>query len=81
MCISMPGEVIEISGPEALVETAGRGRWCNALFHPDLAAGDRVLVHGGLIIEVLAPELAREMEEAFAELLALDATEDRRQSE
>lgn len=72
----MPGEVIEVRGPEALVETAGTGRWCNALFQPEVAPGDRVLVHAGLVVEVLSPERAREMDEAFAEFIALDGAPD-----
>jgi hydrogenase expression/formation protein HypC len=68
MCLSLPGMVLTVNGPAALVETAGAGRWCNALLYPDLEPGDRVLVHAGLVIEVLSPERALEIEQAFAEL-------------
>jgi hydrogenase expression/formation protein HypC len=68
MCISLPGTVVAVQGPAALIETGGRGRWCNALLQPDIEPGDRVLVHAGLVVEVLSPERAREIEEAFAEL-------------
>ena len=71
MCISLPGKVVAVQGPAALVETAGTGRWCNALLQPDLAPGDRVLVHAGLVVQVLSPEQAREIEDAFAELADL----------
>jgi hydrogenase expression/formation protein HypC len=68
MCISLPGTVVAVQGPAALIETGGMGRWCNALLQPDLEPGDQVLVHAGLVVEVLTPERAREIEEAFAEL-------------
>jgi hydrogenase expression/formation protein HypC len=72
MCISLPGTVMAVQDAAALVETAGTGRWCNALLQPGLAPGDRVLVHAGLVVEVLSPEHAREIEEAFAGLARLD---------
>jgi hydrogenase expression/formation protein HypC len=74
MCISLPGTVVAVQGPAALIETAGTGRWCNALLHPDLGPGDRVLVHAGLVVEVLSSEQAREIEQAFAELDSLGST-------
>ena len=72
MCISLPGTVVAIRGPAALIKTAGTGRWCNALLQPDLAPGDRVLVHAGLVVQVLSSEQARDIEEAFAELDSLE---------
>jgi len=30
MCISLPGAVVSLHGPTALVHTAGVERWCNA---------------------------------------------------
>ena len=72
MCISLPGTVITMRGPAALVETAGASRWCNALLQPGLEPGDRVLVHAGLVVQVLSPEQAYEIENAFAELARLD---------
>lgn len=72
MCLSLPGTVVTVRGPAALVETAGASRWCNALLQPELEAGDLVLVHAGLVVEVLSPEQAREIEEALTELDRLD---------
>jgi hydrogenase expression/formation protein HypC len=68
MCLSLPGRVERLEGPRALVETAGVKRWCNALMYPDLQIGDRVLLHAGLVIEVVSEEHAREIESAFTEL-------------
>lgn len=72
MCISLPGKVVTVRGPAALVETAGTSRWCNALLQSGLEPGDRVLVHAGLVVQVLSPEQAYEIENAFAELARLD---------
>jgi hydrogenase expression/formation protein HypC len=72
VCISLPGTVVTVQGAAALIETAGTGRWCNALLQPELEPGDRVLVHAGLVVQVLTPEQARDMEEAFAELDELE---------
>jgi hydrogenase expression/formation protein HypC len=71
MCLSLPGRVERIEGPRALVDTAGVERWCNALMFQDLKVGDRVLLHAGLVIEIVTEEHAREIESAFQELGAL----------
>lgn len=70
MCLSLPGRVIRIEGPRALVETAGVERWCNGMMYPELKVGDRVLLHAGLIIEIVSEEHAREIEMGFEELNA-----------
>ncbi|HEY5989180.1 MAG TPA: HypC/HybG/HupF family hydrogenase formation chaperone [Streptosporangiaceae bacterium] len=72
MCISLPGKVVTVRGPAALVETAGTRRWCNALLQESLEPGDRVLIHAGLVVQVLSPDQADEIENAFAELARLD---------
>jgi hydrogenase expression/formation protein HypC len=71
MCLSLPGRVVRLDGPRAQVETAGVMRWCNGLIYPDLQVGDRVLLHAGLVIEVVSEEHAREIESSFIELGAL----------
>ena len=75
MCLSLPGRVVRLDGPRALVDTAGVTRWCNALMYPDLQVGDRVLLHAGLVIEVVSEEHAREIESSFIELGALAEAE------
>lgn len=52
----------------ALVETAGVTRWCKGLKHPDLKAGDRVLLRAGLVFEVVTEEYASEIERTLGEL-------------
>ncbi len=68
MCLSLPGTVLELSAPKALVETAGVRRWYGSLLHPDLRVGDRVLVHAGQVLDVVDEETARDMENVIAEL-------------
>ena len=66
--MSLPGEVIFVDGALAVVRTAGVERRCNGLMYPGLQRGDQVLVHAGLVVRILTPQEAREMETAFAEL-------------
>ena len=68
MCVSLPGRVVSLRDGIALVETVGMQRWCNALAYPELEPGDRVLLHAGLVVDVLSEEQASETEAAFAEL-------------
>jgi hydrogenase expression/formation protein HypC len=68
MCVSLPGTVVSLDGPLALVDTAGVQRWCNALMYSELELGSRVLLHAGLVVAVLTEEEARQAEAAFAEL-------------
>jgi hydrogenase expression/formation protein HypC len=68
MCVSLPGTVLSLRGPIALIDTVGVQRWCNALAYPELAQGDRVLLHAGLVVRILTDEEAREAEAAFTEL-------------
>jgi hydrogenase expression/formation protein HypC len=68
MCLSVPGVVVEVRDPAALVDSAGIPRWCNALLQPGLRPGDHVLVHAGIVIDVLTPERAHEIEDVFAQL-------------
>jgi hydrogenase expression/formation protein HypC len=75
MCLSLPGRVVRLDGPRALVDTAGVMRWCNSLMFPDLQVDDRVLLHAGLVIEVVSEEHAREIETAFSELGVLAESE------
>jgi len=68
MCVSLPGMVVSVQGPLAVVETAGLTRRANAMMFPELAPGDRVLVHAGRVVRTLTVAEAQEIEAAFAEL-------------
>ncbi|MGO9904377.1 MAG: HypC/HybG/HupF family hydrogenase formation chaperone [Solirubrobacteraceae bacterium] len=68
MCVSLPGRVLSLRGPMALVDTAGVERWCNAIAYPELEPGDRVLLHAGRVVRVISEDEARATEAAFAAL-------------
>ena len=58
MCLSIPGQVVEINEGMALVDVRGKPLWFNALTEPGLKQGDFVLTHTGLIIAVISQEEA-----------------------
>jgi hydrogenase maturation factor len=60
--------VVSVHGALAVVETAGLTRRANAMMFPELAPGDRVLLHAGMVVRTLTAGEAREIEAAFAEL-------------
>ncbi len=62
MCVTYPGEVVAMDGPEAIVLTDGRLRRANVLALPDVAIGDRVIVAAGSIISRLEAAEADEIE-------------------
>ncbi|MDR2610238.1 MAG: HypC/HybG/HupF family hydrogenase formation chaperone [Clostridiales Family XIII bacterium] len=67
MCVAYPGRVIEIDGRRAKADFAGNIVEVNTGV-VDVKAGDYVLVHAGLAIEVMSEEKARSILEAFEEL-------------
>ena len=68
MCLSLPGRVLSIRDSMVLVETAGIRRWVGAFLYPEIEAGDMVLVHAGLVVNVLDADEARDIKAAFVEL-------------
>lgn len=71
MCVAAPGKVIEVQGNIAKVDY--NGNKVNA--HTgiiDVKPGDYVLVHAGLIIQIVAEEEAKWLMEMFNELEELD---------
>ena len=67
MCVASPGKIIEISGSTARVEYATNITSVN-IGIVDCKVGDWVLVHAGLIIQVLPENEAEYMVELFNEL-------------
>jgi hydrogenase assembly chaperone HypC/HupF len=67
--------VIEVGPEGALVDVRGRTRTVATLLEPDVAPGDYVLLSGGMIVERLSEEEARERLSLFDSLLeVLDET-------
>lgn len=67
MCVAAPGRVIEINGDTAVIDYNGNKVNANKGII-DTKIGDYVLVHAGLIIQVLPEDEAKNMLELFEEL-------------
>lgn len=67
MCVASPGKIIEINGDTAVVDYSGNKT--NAMLGiVDAKIGDWVLVHAGLVIQVLPDDEAQYMRELFNDL-------------
>ncbi|MDE6863152.1 MAG: HypC/HybG/HupF family hydrogenase formation chaperone [Eubacterium sp.] len=67
MCVAAPGKVIEINDDTAVIDYNGNKVNANKGI-VDIKIGDYVLVHAGLIIQVLPEDEAKNMLELFEEL-------------
>lgn len=75
MCVAAPGKIIEISGNDAIIEYSSNKTHAN-IGVVDAKVGDWVLVHAGLVIQVLPENEAEYMKNLFDELEELsDAAE------
>ena len=71
MCVAAPGTVIAIEGSIAKVDYEGNiVNAHNGII--DVKVGDRVLVHAGMILQILSVSEAEEMELLFRELEEAD---------
>ena len=67
MCVASPGKIIEINGDTAVVDYSGN-KTSAALGIVDAKIGDWVLVHAGLVIQVIPDDEAQYMRELFNDL-------------
>lgn len=67
MCVAAPGKIIEINGDTAIIDYNGNKVNANKGI-VDVKIGDYVLVHAGLVIQVLPEDEAENMLELFEEL-------------
>lgn len=67
MCVATPGKVIEINDNFAVIDYDGNKIDANKGI-VDVKVGDWVLVHAGLIIQVLPEDEAQYMRDIFNEL-------------
>ena len=67
MCVAAPGKIIEINNDTAVIDYNGNKVNAN-IGIVDVKRGDYVLVHAGLIIQVLPEDEAKNMIELFEEL-------------
>jgi hydrogenase expression/formation protein HypC len=61
MCVTYPGQVLEVTGDSALVEIEGRRRRASLLLVPEVAVGDWVIVATGTVLEIVDPAEATEI--------------------
>lgn len=67
MCLSVPGEIVEINGSTAKVNISGNKVDANIQLITEPQIGDYVLVHAGFAIEKISEEEAKETLELFKE--------------
>jgi len=75
MCLAYPGRVTRVAPDGVTVSTEGRARRASALLHPDVRAGDWVLVAAGTIVRRLDAAEAEAIRHALA--TAIDRTTER----
>lgn len=61
MCVTYPGQVLEVGDDSALVEINGRRRRASLVLVPEVAVGDWVIVATGTVLEIVDPEQATEI--------------------
>lgn len=67
MCVAAPGKVTEINGSTAVIDCNGNKIKADKGI-ADVKTGDWVLVHAGLILQVLPEDEAENMIDIFNEL-------------
>ncbi len=68
MCISMPGQVVEINGNRAKINIAGTVYNAGLGLIEGLKTGDYVLLHAGYVIQKLDDRAAEESLELFRQM-------------
>lgn len=67
MCVAAPGKIVDINSDTATVDYSGNKIKANKGI-VDAKIGDWVLVHAGLIIQVLPEDEAKNMNDIFSAL-------------
>lgn len=61
MCVAYPGQVLEVIGEMALVETDHRRRRASLALVPEVVVGDWVIVSAGTVLEIVESTEAMEI--------------------
>ena len=69
MCLAFPAKIIELNGPNAVVEFHNVKRDVRVDLLADCQIGDHVLVHAGFAINKLDEQAAKETMETWTELI------------
>ena len=59
MCLAVPGLIVELAEPMALVDLGGTKRRVSLLFVPEAQPGDWILFHSGFATEIISADHAR----------------------
>ena len=58
MCVTYPGQVLEVADDMAVVEIEHRRRRASLLLVPEVAVGDWVIVSAGTVLQIVDPDEA-----------------------
>jgi hydrogenase assembly chaperone HypC/HupF len=72
MCVTYPGQVLEVAGGMALVDIQGRRLRAMTTLVPETAEGDWVIVAAGAVLQTIDADEARSIRELLDEALQDD---------
>jgi hydrogenase expression/formation protein HypC len=61
MCVTYPGQVLEVTDDTAVVDIDRRRRRASLLLVPEVAVGDWVIVAAGTVLEIVDPDEANQI--------------------
>jgi hydrogenase expression/formation protein HypC len=61
MCVTYPGQVLEVADDMAVVDIDHRRRRASLLLVPEVAVGDWVIVSAGTVLEIVDPDEASQI--------------------
>ena len=70
MCLAIPGKIIEIDNNKqtAQIDYDGLIKSASTMLMPQVQIADYVLVHAGFIIQILAPDYAKNLQKLTEDL-------------
>lgn len=72
MCIGVPGQIVEMTGDEGVVDIRGVRQKVNLFLVPEAQIGDFVMIHAGAAIQIMDAEAAAEVLELLEEMFGDD---------
>ena len=61
MCVTYPGQVLEVADDMAVVDIDHRRRRASLLLVPEVAVGDWVIVSAGTVLQIVDPDEASQI--------------------
>lgn len=72
MCIGVPGQIVEMTGDEGVVDIRGVRQKVNLFLVPEAQIGDFVMIHAGAAIQIMDAGAAAEVLELLEEMFGDD---------